>query len=271
MAVRVLTKEEEAIVDAIIDQRLKKFGNIFEYDFVKAQEFLSRNGVSAQYVISFYKQLEIIQRLATEKIINMDFIVDVEFINKVRSAMGPNTPPLKSDKRFYWLNNTDWAYETYQLNGLKSIEEACSDCGGKICINMTEGDIENINYAYKASHIIEAWIDKNNYCLCISFDHGEKHNFQSLDPDKAPLKILRYACYMCPNKEVNRKELHKRGIITEAASKKSLKTQVFSDNGPVKALNPLLIEIDNDKIIFRRSKNITLAELEGLKSKLRLN
>lgn len=263
---RRLTSEEEIILDAIIAQRGGAWGDIFEYDMKKTQEYFAKTGIFAKYKLSYYEQAKIIMKLSDDGIIDIDYIVSVEFTNNCRTTFEPNLPLIETDRPFFWAKQKDWAYETYQLKGLISIEYCYKQLHG-IPMRMTRNDIDYINSAYRVSHTIQLKLDENHLCLSLKIDQEPWRRLPPLHDDKPPFQILRYA-YNHHDKIIDRDELIKNGINVKG---KYLRTQVFSDNNTVQALSPLLLKLEKDSIMFITDPvKLTLNELNKLKTKLKI-
>lgn len=266
----ILEPREEAIIDAVICQRVNNYSNIFNYDYDRAQEYLNGAGKSVKYAITREDQFDIIQKLSDAGIIDMDYIVNVEFINNLRSTNNSNIQLVKSKERFFWAKQKNWAYEFCQLNGGIELEEVYSKYKSDTFINMTKEDIAYIDKKYRANHVVQMAVDGKRSCLKMKIDKGDWVFFRTLDPQKIPYKILSYA-YKCAGRPVDKDELFEEGIITKEERGKYLKTQIFSDNKTVQTLNSLsLMGLNKNEITFIKVKRLTSAKLEALKTSLKI-
>lgn len=268
MDIETLSPEEEAILDAIIQQRLSNYGDIFELSFSDLQNYLNNTGVSTKYLITPEKQLEIIQKLSRSRIIDMDWIVNAEFIENYRSISCPNYQPKELKEKLYWYNQTEWAYKSVQLDGRISIEKACATNKGKNFIRMTIDDIKKIETHYKRIHRVKLTLNKDRLCLCIKINNQSLQSLQPLKDGKTPFKILKYA-FDNRNRTITRKELSKEANID--IGNRYLRTQVFKDNSTVQALIPKFLDITTDTITFNtKPVKLNLSELNTLKAGLNI-
>ena len=197
----------------------------------------------------------------------MDSIMSVEFVNNYRSAIDSDIKPIDGKAKFFWLNDTDWAYNSLQLGGFNSIEEVYEEHGAKIFIKMDSEDIGIISRNFLEKHKVYLKVDEDYCCIKIKFDNEvEWHEFPHLDSNKQQYKILDYAANKKPNKVVKKNELNKGCGIKIT---KSLK-KVFQDNGGVKALIPFLIELNSDSIKIKNGTVIEPETYNDLKIKLRI-
>ena len=255
--------KEEAVLDAIIAVRLNNENDIFEYDCKEVQSYLNQIAVPKGLIITLDAQRDIVMDLSKKRILSIDQIVDNRYDNMFHLNIDPYcVDVLHSRPDFSWANQTDWAYEKLQENGRISIGDAYAKYGDKIFIKMTSEDIENINYNCRASHEVQLAFDRKNPHLCIKIEDGNWKCISRLDAKQSPYLILKYA-FLHPGKQITRSELSEKKIVTES---RSLISQVFSDNNSVKALIPLMLEIDSDSIIFRRNVKTTLREVNRLKA-----
>ena len=266
---RALEEDEEAIVDLFIDLAGEQIGDIIELNLEQLQKLLHKSGAWKKYKLTSPKQFEIIRRLSEEGIISMDCIVDRDFINNYRSVYTPECKPIEDAPKLFWLNNTDWARETFQLNGHLTIEQAYENHHGSFFIKMTLDDVEKIEYYYKATHELKLSVDDKKKCLCLQIDEEKPIKFNTLAEDKNPYKILKLLNDTEGNIVTrNREQLKKAGI--KNIMKTSLSTQMFSDNGPVKAFakHKLLILLEPDEITYIKSMKATLNQIHLLKADL---
>ena len=261
----ILEPKDEAMIDAIIFQRLNNYNSIFNYDYDKGQEYLNGTGRSVKYVIAREDQFDIIQKLSNAGIIDMDYIVNVEFLNNLRSVTNSDIPLIESKEKFFWANQKKWAYEFYQLDGEIELEKVYEKYKSGVFIRMTKDDIAYIKKNYRASHIMQLALDRKRSCLKIKFDQDDWVFLTTLDATKAPYRILDYA-YRHAGHAVKMSELLEAGIITEKESGKYMKSQMFSDNGTVQALDLLT----TNEITFVKVRKITPAKLETLKTDLKI-
>ena len=195
----------------------------------------------------------------------MDSIVDKDFINNYRFAQNLNCTSDELMPDYFWLNNTDWARERYQHDGSISIEEAYSLYGSGMFIRMTRSEANELTDNYIANHVVRLKIDLNRNCLCIKVDDEKDWLYSpALHENKDPFEILLYA-FSNPNKRITREELfNEKGIDVK---KKYLKSQVFSDNGAVKALSQTqLLDLEKKWLMVRKVAKLTTNELNKLKS-----
>lgn len=258
-----LGPKEMAVLDAIITLRLNSDDDIFEYDCKEVQKILNQAGDSKRLLITLDIQRDIVTSLSKRHILDTDQIIDNRFDNMFHLRIDPYCFEVpKSPADFSWANQTHWAYRRFQENGKISIEDAYAKYGDKLFIRLTTKDIEYIDYNYRASHEVQLAFDKKNPHLLLKIDNGRWHCISRLDAKQSPYLILKYACAH-PGRQITRSELSEKKVVTES---RSLISQVFSDNVSVKVLNHLLLEIDSDSIIFRRSVKTTLCEINRLKA-----
>lgn len=267
VTLRKLEPKEVAVLDAIIDLRLNGEDDIFEYDHKAVQESLNRTGDSKRLLITLDVQRKIVMDLSRKQIISTDWIADNRFDNMFHVRINPYCTDMpKSRSDYSWANQTNWARKKLQEKEGLSIEEAYVKYKGKLFIKMTKEDIGMINYDYMPSHKVRLAFDAKNPHLCIKIDDEDWRCISRLDSRQSPYKILKYTIAH-PGKRITRKILSDKKIVKES---RSLKTQVFSDNEKVKALIPLLLEIDSDSILYKGCISITLCELNGLKVALKI-
>ena len=272
MTPRKLSIEEEAVIDALIFQWVNTEGDILEYDYKKLQKRLNETNNSVNCRISLDKQRKIVDNLSKDGILDTDWIVDAEWYNKYHSALDSNYTPIKTKPRYFWAKQTSWAYETFQLNGLISIDDAYKKHGGRLYIRMTEDDIKNIDYNYRASHTVDSKLlkDKNlKPCFYVVIDEEEPILISELREGKKPLKILVMA-FKKRGTKIHRSDLINAGILYEEDRNKSLKSDIFKDNRNISNAAPFLLEIDSDYIKIRNPYKATLSELNQLKNKLKI-
>lgn len=267
MAPITLKPKEEAVLDAIVRQRLKNIGDIFELDLQELQKELIRSGFAMKYTITRDRLLEIIMRLSDCHIVDMDWIVDMKFINNYRSVNIPDYKPNESVPDYYWANKTEWAYRTFQLNGRIGIEKANENDGGKFFARMAVEDIDNIKNNFKRIYKVQLLLNKDRLCLLLKINNENPIPLPPFKDGKTPYMVIKYA-YDHPNKQITRGELRRAGINL---GEKYLKSQVFSDNDTIKALSPLFIDIKRHEItFFKKPKMLNLNELNSLKVKLKI-
>lgn len=210
---RELRPEEEAVLDAIIAQRIDCESDYFEYDYKKVREYLNKTGTSRKLIITPDIQRKIAIELSFAHIIDMDSIVDKVFINNLRSVQNPNYVPDESMPDYFWLNNTDWASEYYQHDGTISVEEAYSLYGSGIFIRMTRDEASELTNDYINNRVVKLKIDLSRNRLCIKADDEEDWLCSpALHEDRPPFKILCYA-FNNPNRKISRDELYNKAGI----------------------------------------------------------
>lgn len=270
MSLRNLEPEEWAVLEAIFSQCCSISGSdyVFEYNFTKTQEYLIENGIIVKYELTKLKQFEIINKLANDRIIDVDYIVDAKWINKYRAVYTSSARPIESGQDLFWAKQTDWAYDTFQLGGLVSIRECYDKYGSAIFIRMSLHDIKSIEEKYRKNHEVQLKFDGINSCLSLRIDDKEWRRISQLHSGGVPYQVLHSAYCDHPNQTITRSELIAAGIKLGG---RSLISQVFSDNSAVKALNHLLLEVDNDSILFiTKPVMVTLADLIKLEANLKI-
>lgn len=265
----ILSPEEKAILDAIITQRVNSESDIYEYDLKKARDHMSESGISRRLMIPPSAQRAIAIGLAFKHIVDADSIVDAEFINNFRSSQDPSYIPNKSMPKYSWLNNTTWAWEYLQLNGAISIERTYEIHGGGLFIRMTIEEAKKLDDEYLRNKAVSLKFDVNNRCLCIKLGENQDwKNLPALHDESLPYKILHFA-WERAGKRVTLQEMFEAGIISERDSKKYM-TSIFQRNNAVNALNPKLLELGTDRIIFRKKASYTPDEFDVLTNKLKV-
>lgn len=264
MTLKPLKPEEQAVLDAIIFQRANSESDIFEYDYRVVRERLNKTDASRKYIITPNDQRRIITDLSYSHIIDMDSIIDAKFIKNFRSVQDPKYMQSETMPNFFWLNSTDWAYKYMQLEGAIDIEKAYSMYGSAVFINMTTEEAKRLSDDYIDDHVVQLGIDTNRNCLYIKIDKKRGCLYSpALHEDKPPFKILCYA-YANHNKKISREELFTKQKID--VRDKYLKSQIFSDNGAVRALSQTpLIDLDKDYILVRKIAKLTSSELAELR------
>lgn len=262
---RILSGEEEAVLKAIFDQRAKsQWSSTFKYDTEEAQLFLHSIGAFSKYKLEKDKQFGIIDRLTNDGIIKSDYLVDATFINNYRSATHSNLPLIQSKERYYWYRNTDWAREAFGPDEFRSAEDVGRELGGGLVINMTVDDMNYIEENYMASHTVRLKLDIKKCCLCIRFDNEGK--WRELKPHMnagaTTFKVL-CAAYKNANKKMTAEQLGIKG--------KYIDTGVFISTTNVKILNPVLMELSRDSILFKTVARISQAQFEHLKKALKIS
>ena len=252
---RLLREDETAVLKAIFDQRKKHmWSSIFEYDFVKAQEYLDgvENGPGKE------RHYEIINALTDEGIIETDCLIDTMFIKNYRDAAESKLPLDESNERYRLLRGKEWAREYLKPNKLFTKEEIGAKYSGSILINMTDDDKRRIERDYIANRIVQLTlaIDGDECILRIKFGEEDWRDIYRMKKNKTTAKIL-YIAYKHADREIKTKH-------------KYLEGRIFINNGPVKALNPTLIKLDGNKITFRTRASVTPAEFERLKKALKI-
>lgn len=263
-----LSSAEIAVLDVIIDQRINSEGDIFKYDYRELQKCLKENNASRKHMITPDVQRKIVMDLSKFRIIDMDTIVNREFIDNYRSTQNPNYIPDESIPKFFWMNSTDWAYKHCQLDGRIGIEKVYNLDKGAVYIRMTKDEAAELNGTYIANHIVQLEIDMNRNRLRIKVDNkGGWLYSSSLHEDSNPFKIICYA-FKNSNRRITREELfEKEGIDVR---NKYLKSQVFSDNEAVKSLSQTqLLDLEKEWLILKKAARLTAKELNNLKSVFR--
>lgn len=269
MIKRTLSSEEKIILDTIIAQRVDSEGDIFEYDYKIAREYMRKSGISRKLMITPKIQREIIVKLSSEHIIDSDVIINTGFIDNLRISQNSNYVPDKSMPKFYWLNGTTWAYEDLQLGGKISAEKIYELNDGGLFIRMTEGEAKKITENYIANKIVYLKIDADECCLCLKIGKDQNWvNISTLHDGSLPYKVLFYA-WQNANKKVTLQEMLKAGIISSTDAKRYM-TSIFQRNTPVKVLSPKMLELGTNSIIFRDKANYTTDEINALKDRLRI-
>lgn len=255
MLPRILSEKEKAVIRAIFDQRANsKWSSIFEYDTLAAQKYLNSIGAFSKLKIDQKRQLDIIFKLTEDKIIKTDYIVDVTFTNNYRKAA--KLKPVESDDRYFWYYNTDWAREAFGPNMFTTMEEAGEEYSGSLFINMTVDDMNYIEENYMEDHTVQLAINESDCTLHIKFDKEGWRTILRMDKKTDTFKIL-LAAYK------------NAGKVTKTP-RKYLEKRVFSRNGTVLALVPILIELDGSAIKLRKSAKITPKQYRHLKKALKI-
>lgn len=260
-----LQPEERAVLNAIIAQRLDSEGDIFEYDYKKAREFLNGNGDSRRLFITPKDQRRIVIELASRDIIDADEIVNREFFDNLRSSINPKYVPDESAPAYFWWRNKPWARKSCQLGGLIPVKMAYELDKGALYIRMTKEEAKSLNNSYNADHVVQLAIDENRTRLGIRVDkHRDWLYSASLHEEKAPYQILCYA-FKKPEMKITRDELFDKTRID--VRDRYLGSQVFSDNGTVKALSRTpLLELDKEWILLKKAAKLTTNQLDILKT-----
>ena len=266
---RKLKPEEIAVIDAIITQRVDSESDVFEYDFKKTRDYLSKNGASKKHMMTPNIQRQIVWDLSADHIIDMDSIVNTEFINNYRLVQDPNYVPDDTVPPYYWLNHTDWAYEHFQLGGRISIEEAYDSEGSAMYIRMTIDEATELRNKYIDDHKVQLRLSTDSHRLYIKIDDNQDWNsLPTLHSDTVPYKVIECA-WRYPGKTISLKQMLKAKIIDEATSKGYM-SAIFLKNRTVKALHPKLIELDTNSITLRKSAVYTYDELYDLRVALKI-
>ena len=267
---RILNENEEPIIDAIISQRAEIIdGDVLVYSELKTQKELHKKGIWAKNKIDPFKQFTIINNLAEDGIIDANYLVNVSFINTYRSLFAPERPQIESEFEHVWMRQTDWTFSHVQCNGKYTTDDIYEKYGSSLFINMSIDDINAIEDKYKASHAVYARINPDRLSIDIRFDKEKKwHVAATFKDDKAQFLIARYALSKRAGDYVDRAEIYKKLDID--VRKKSLVSQVYGDNPRMKKLIPILIELDSDEILIRKSKKITLSQMNELKKELKI-
>ena len=266
---RKLRPEEVAVLDAIITLRLNSDGDVFEYNYKEVQKHLIRNDDSRKYIITPDIQCKIVMNLSNTHIIDMDMLIDRNFISNYRFAQNPNYTPIKTIPEFSWLNHTDWAYEQCQLGGIITAEEAYNLNRGATYIKMTKKEASMLKSKYIDNHEVQLKLNTNNQRLYIKINEEQDwKKLPTFHSDTVPYKIIECA-WKNSGKQISLGQMCKIKIIDEGTSKKYM-SAIFLKNSTIKALNPKLIDLGPRSIIFRKSAIYSYDELYDLRAILKI-
>ena len=274
-----LTQKELAVLRSVVVQRRGSYGDVFEYDYTRGQQYLACNSTSRKYVIDIARHHEIMKKLSDNHVISLDYLrkIDppdprsifnsnipyVEFELNMQRASYMGTKPI-----IFWANSTEWACDYFQKSGQRSIEEVYTEIGSAHYVKMTNEDIKDIEERYEAKYEVVLRLCEDPPCLAIAIDREKIVRFRRMYDEQLPFQVLKHA-YDNPNELIARNDLRRAGI---KIGKKSIKSQIFGTNPTVLALDPMFLTLNSDSIMFKTEPvHISLAKLKELKNTLRIS
>ena len=270
---RKLEDDEEAVIDALVYLQISSGGDfILDYDEKMTHNRLVKTGEAFEYKITLGKLRKIISKLCDDHILNVDWIVDAKWHNKVYPLIDPKSMPVNPEPKYFWANQTSWAYESLQLNGLMSVEDVYKKDGCQLYIKLDQKEMNKIDHNYRASHTIDTKLARNKSkkpCFYVIIDGGEPICISELRDDKKPLKIL-VSAFRKKGTMIYRSDLIEDGILSEEDRNKSLRSDIFKDNKHILNVDPLLLEMHSDRLMVKKSQKVTLNELNQLKTRLKI-
>lgn len=246
MALRKLTPEEDAVFEAIIQQRNSLTDDCFCYNFAKAEIFLCSIGASVRLGLGQTEQAAIIRKLTQDGLLNADW-----------QKTDDDGAVIKGK----FANDSDWVPSEIQLDSL--VYDYGPD--SLFVINISFKHIKTINEMCREKHrVMLSYDDSKSRFVIICAETGETLEIKKLKAGMRPHEVLKVAV-QAPRTIITRDALNKLPNTVVHVKKDSIATQVFDDASIVR--NELLpfVKLTNESIQVNPIANMTLVELEAIR------
>ena len=221
-----LSPEQQAVFEAVVDQRSRIPDDYFEYDDQVGQTFLNLKRYSIKYNIGLREQINILDGLARSGILNIEY--------KTEIISNPDNPEL-----IVYTKHPKFITRRF------------------ICLSI--GEIHHIQKTYRRTIPAKLKLNKTDHCLIV-VTRNKKYYLQQMRADRLPYMVIEYA--MIPenqNREIDREELNKNSI---PVGDQSIVSRVFEKNDTIKKTLKPFIELGIDTIKIKPSRSLTAQELE---------
>ena len=250
---RLLTPQEKAVFEAIVNQRLRGdvVGDIFRYDLKEGQQFLHDNNASVMLNIDHGQQWNIINQLAKDGFISIDLMNIYEVKN---SGNGPS-------QVIKWVYGTDWARKYIQMS--MSIDDCFKKYSSSVFIKLSLNDINRINMEAKPTFRTKLLLDEDPLKVGVLCEDGNIYTLKAFNRESGkPHDAFIYAYYA--EKEVDNVELSEHVADVE---EDEYVAKIYERNETINTILSAHIKLYRDRMQVQIIAEQTPAQLAAIKER----